>query len=162
MRPETAFVIRFAPKLIVPDEPDACWDWAGSKDKHGYGRIQRGGTHGGIVKAHRASYELFIGPIPDGMDVLHECDTPSCANPRHLKAGSHSDNMRDMALRNRSAMRGRYGVKHPRHKHPQEIRDLVVGMAKDGKGSRAISTATGIGRSTIRYMLAREHSLALE
>jgi hypothetical protein len=49
-----------------------------------------------MLKAHRASYSLFVEPIPNNMHVLHRCDVPSCVNPSHLFLGTHSDNMKDM------------------------------------------------------------------
>lgn len=78
---------------------ESCWIWTGSKTANGYGRMARGGTHRRPCPAHRVSYILNIGPIPDGLHVLHNCpngDTPSCVNPSHLKIGTQQDNMDDM------------------------------------------------------------------
>jgi hypothetical protein len=58
-----------------------------------------------IVRAHRWSYERFVGPIPPEHEVCHRCDTPPCVNPDHLFVGTHTDNMRD------SSDKGRQG--HP-------------------------------------------------
>lgn len=52
-------------------------------------------------KAHRVSYEMRHGPIPDGLNILHDCDNPNCVNPSHLKAGTQQENMRDASLRGR-------------------------------------------------------------
>lgn len=58
---------------------------------------------------HRVSWELTYGPIPDGRFVLHRCDVRTCINPDHLFLGSHKDNMRDMAVKRRSAYGARNG-----------------------------------------------------
>lgn len=69
-----------------------CWTWNGHRDKDGYGTLRVGRTQ---MRAHRFSYELHNGPIPDGELVRHACDNPPCCNPSHLGLGDHVDNMRD-------------------------------------------------------------------
>lgn len=77
-----------------------CWLWRGSLDGGGYGQIS---TAQGFApaKAHRVSWEMRNGPIPDGMVVCHTCDTPACVNPDHLFIGTQQDNMRDCSRKNR-------------------------------------------------------------
>ena len=77
-----------------------CWVWNGYCNPDGYGQRKINGT---TVRMHRASYEVFIGAIPEGMHVLHKCDNPSCINPQHLFLGTHSDNMQDMWNKGRHA-----------------------------------------------------------
>lgn len=78
--------------------PDECWMWTASRRALGYGQIRIGGKS---RKAHRVAYELANGPIPAGMAVLHGCDNPPCVNPAHLRAGTMTDNVRDMVTRGR-------------------------------------------------------------
>jgi hypothetical protein len=75
-----------------------CWDWIGHKDKKGYGRIL---VEGKIQLAHRVSWELANGPVPNGLLVLHRCDNPSCTNPEHLFVGTQKDNIDDMVNKGR-------------------------------------------------------------
>ena len=151
----TTLYDRFFAKVRAPHGVDGCWEWTGSTDYHGYGRLQRGRRGEGVVKAHRLSYEIHKGPIPDGLDVLHTCDNPPCANPYHLKVGSHADNMHDMAVRERAAMKGCFGVAHPCAVWPTEAREEVFSLYEAGLRSRRISRATGIPRSTVRSILSR-------
>lgn len=69
-----------------------CWHWAGPRNAFGYGRMTSGGR---LQVAHRLCWEVFNGPVPDGLSVLHKCDNPSCINPDHLWLGTYSDNIRD-------------------------------------------------------------------
>lgn len=85
------------------DPATGCWVWQGANDRDGYGRI--GGSAYGVPWfkfAHRASYEEFVGPIPEGLHVLHHCDNPPCINPDLLYTGTPLDNGRDKAARGRS------------------------------------------------------------
>lgn len=68
-----------------------CWFFV-SNDSKQHGRINKMGR---AVLAHRVSWELHFGPIPDGMEVLHECDIKQCVNPEHLFLGTQKDNMAD-------------------------------------------------------------------
>ena len=82
---------RFWPKV---QKSDGCWLWiAGGDSETGYGRIRAGGRGTTQLLAHRAAWELTNGPVPDGLWVLHHCDTPRCVRPDHLFLGDHADNM---------------------------------------------------------------------
>lgn len=86
-----------------------CWLWTGATDPYGYGNFGwRGHSH---VKAHRAAFLLFVGNIPAGLFVCHDCDTPGCVRPAHLFLGSHEANMADMSRKDRRP-RGDADVNH--------------------------------------------------
>lgn len=84
------------------DDKNKCWNWTAYKTKLGYGSFSLDGTSK-ITWAHRASYILYVGEIPDGMFVCHKCDNPSCVNPNHLYIGTPKQNSRDRDLRGRAA-----------------------------------------------------------
>jgi hypothetical protein len=96
-RPETPLFVRFWRK--VQKTPSGCWEWGGARHLQGYGFIKR--KDGAQLRAHRVSYEIHYGPIPDGFDVCHRCDNPPCVNPEHLFLGTDLDNMQDMIAKGR-------------------------------------------------------------
>jgi hypothetical protein len=91
---------RFQANISV--QPNGCHLWTASRDRAGYGRFVDGGVH---HKAHRWIFEQVKGPIPAGLGVLHNCDTPPCVNSDHLRAGTQADNAADMVVRRRGTLR---------------------------------------------------------
>lgn len=88
----------------VAHDPDGCWLWTAFCDANGYGKCNRNGEQ----LAHRVAYKLIHKVIPDGLDILHRCDNPTCVRPAHLYAGTHQQNMRDRDVRGRTSR----GTKH--------------------------------------------------
>lgn len=84
---------RFWPKVHVIG-PTECWWWIGARNDQGYGRLGVGPRGAGMVYAHRFAYELFVGPIPDGLEPDHLCRNPPCVNPSHLEPVTHAENIR--------------------------------------------------------------------
>lgn len=106
--------------------PEDCWDWTGAKRWDGYGRLHYLRKQ---TTANRVSYELANGPIAPGLTIMHTCDRPSCCNPAHLRAGTHSENMRDMSNKNRAG-----GQKMT----PDDIREIRRKSA-EGKTDRELA-----------------------
>ena len=99
--PKLAPWLRFLAKVRVSQ--GGCWEWLACKDKDGYGIFMWSFKQ--KVPAHRASFQLHKGPIPNGMLVMHSCDNPPCVNPDHLVLGSTQDNVDDKMAK------GRYRLK---------------------------------------------------
>lgn len=82
------------------ERTDGCWLWLGGVNEDGYGDRMDGDRH---VLAHRFSWEIANGPIPDGLLVLHKCDVRRCVRPDHLFLGTHRDNQLDKMAKGREA-----------------------------------------------------------
>lgn len=90
-RPATTIADRFAARIGV--RHDGCWEWLGARSD-GYGRIQIAGRS---CRTHRVAYEMFAGPIPEGMALDHLCRNRSCCNPAHLEVVTWGENNRRTA-----------------------------------------------------------------
>lgn len=90
---------RFHASYII--DSSGCWLWVKSGNLLGYGQFfYRGRYH----TAHRISYLIYYGELPEGKDVCHRCDVRGCVNPAHLYIASHLENMRDMYRRGRNPL----------------------------------------------------------
>lgn len=107
---------------------DSCWLWIGPANAAGYGRISYDGTLG---YAHRRSYELRVGPIPEDRELDHTCNNRNCINPAHLEPVSHQENQRRIKERGTAAR----GSRSPRAKLTEDevlaiVADLDSGVPK--------------------------------
>lgn len=95
------------------DKSGECWEWQAYRMPWGYGRF--GCADGKTRTAHRISYEMAFGPIPEGLIVCHTCDNPPCVRPKHFFLGSHKDNAQDAVRKRRS----------PHHANPDSYRHIA-------------------------------------
>jgi hypothetical protein len=91
-----ATITRFKTKFKSGNEDD-CWEYEGCTS-YGYGKFR---IDTRMIQAHRISWTIKNGEIPEGLLVLHKCDNRICINPNHLFLGTNKDNMRDMHSKNR-------------------------------------------------------------
>lgn len=127
-----------------------CWLWTACKVS-GYGAFGMNGTH---YKAHRVSFIMHNGDIPEGYDVCHSCDNPLCVNPHHLFAGTEADNMRDMKNKNRNNSCKGEGNAHAKLKE-QDVITIRNEYAKGGATTRELASRYGVTSSTISAITRR-------
>jgi hypothetical protein len=127
--------------------PTDCWLWQGCKRWDGYGRYN---LHRKQMTAHRRSWEIANGrELPEGMHVLHMCDTPACVNPAHLGIGSHKQNMEDSKRKKRHT----YGERSNTAKLTEA---MVLKLRAEGLRGKAIEQRAkelGIGHSTLQAII---------
>jgi hypothetical protein len=133
---------RFLSKIAV-DEKTGCWNWTASKGRRGYGWIWVGNRN---ERAPRVSYEIYRGPIPDGMQVCHHCDNPPCVNPDHLFVGSDAENKADKMTKGRQAR----GASHGRAKLTED--DVLEIRAARDSTLRELATKYGVCEYQISYV----------
>ncbi len=112
----------FWKKVDIKGEDD-CWEWLGGRNHH-YGLFQMNMK---VYRTHRLSYEFTYGSIPEGLYVLHSCNNPPCCNPKHLRLGTHIDNMKQMDKDGRRRCLILFGDESRHHKltekHVGEIKE---------------------------------------
>jgi hypothetical protein len=139
---------------------DGCWEWTGAKPNGRYGTLHLGGPVRRTGLAHRISWMIHFGPIPDGLCVLHRCDNPGCVRPDHLFLGTKGDNNRDAVAKNRhrSVARERpelmlRGERHPAARLTE--RD-VIAIRLSSCGPHELATTYAVTYQNIMAILTRK------
>jgi len=149
-RTDESLLSRFWDKVR---KSNVCWIWEGARVGAGYGSFRVGGRKGKSLLAHRVSYVIEHGDIPDGCLVCHRCDNPACVRPEHLFAGSHKDNSQDMERKGRT---GRcYGKRNGKATFTFEQAEEVRGLRREGMTYRALASRFGIANKTVYDILRR-------
>lgn len=156
-KPHLSIKERFLLHVNIPDDPNGCWEWTGSKNSSGYGQL---GIDGKLYLVHRISYALFVGMIPDDMLVCHVCDDPKCVNPDHLFLGTYKDNMHDMISKHRedhskSAKGERNG--RTQRKLTNEIVYQIREMIEQGHTNTEIARNFGVKQNTISQIKTKRN-----
>lgn len=152
------FVKHFWEYVTPTENPNSCWLWAGYRNRSGYGQVSAHCKH---MLAHRVSWEIHHGPVPDGLFVLHHCDVPSCVNPDHLWLGTHTDNMRDMSKKQRHGSTTHpecrlRGSDHPVSKLTNKDVRQIRALASTPITISELSRRYGVTRAVIRGIIRRE------
>lgn len=140
---------RFHQKWI-PEPYSGCWLWSGGVDGKGYGALWQDNK---LQRAHRISWILHNGEIPNRLFVLHKCDTPSCVNPNHLFLGNQSDNTLDSIRKGRYSPLDNKGEKNPISKANERI---IFDIRSSDKSCSELAIRYNLEYSTVwkikRYM----------
>ena len=148
-------VARFWTKVDVR-EPDECWPWTAAvrSTRCQYGVLK---VDGRVRLAHRLSYEIANGPMPDGVLVCHSCDVPLCVNPAHLFAGSYRDNAVDALQKGRMTpvqTRHQAGVENLNARLTEDVVRAIRADRAGGMNLVPLAAKYGVGYSTVRDVVA--------
>ena len=136
-----------------------CWIFMGATNDFGYGIIGKDGGRGaGNERAHRATYEAFIGHVPDGLFVCHHCDVPACCNPDHLFIGTNADNMADCKSKGRNSQPPRnlhvVGGVHPLAKLTTDNVVEIRRLAASGVMQKDLAAQYGVSQTSMSKIIS--------
>jgi hypothetical protein len=127
---------------------DGCWNWTGYTTSGGYGTIH---VDGQTICAHRYSYVLHVGPIPDGVHVCHKCDNRRCVRPDHLFLGTRVDNMQDAIAKGRLPKGEKRGHAKLNDDCVRELRQRYC----DGATLRELASRFKLSTATVHQIVLR-------
>jgi hypothetical protein len=152
MKLSASVIARFH-RYAKPGQPNACWEWQGCLDAHGYGQLSDK-PNKTVLKAHRIAYFMAKGKIPKGRGICHDCDNPKCINPDHLYAGTQGDNFSDMLARGRhSPPPHKYGKYHGQARLSEK---QVLTIRKSLLSGAALARKFQMSQSTISAIRNRK------
>ena len=144
--------IRFLKQADTSDlDAGVCWRWIGAVNSNGYGRFVDKNVH---KLAHRSSYEMFVGNIPDGQNVCHTCDNRLCVNPHHLWLGTQSANIKDAVSKGRIFRPNTNGERNGNRKLCDNDIRRIRAMFEGGQRKYRIAECFGVSPSTIGEIIA--------
>lgn len=150
------FIRSFQDRYHMIPGGSGCWEWSGPYDKDGYGVIKRLGK---TYRAHRVSFTIHNGKIPEGLMILHSCDNPKCVNPAHLSPGTAKDNSDDMIRRGRKAVvRGAEALRGARNARAKLTSLEVLRIrcrASEGESQAALAREFNVSDAAICNIIAR-------
>jgi len=133
-----------------------CWEWTGGTNGYGYGVLAI--AHGRPRLAHRLSWELAHGPVPDGLCVLHRCDNRLCIRPDHLFIGTRSENTKDRHDKGRTARGESFTPSKLTAAQAADIRARYAAIPRYARGRmRPLLREFGIAQSTL-YSIVNEQT----
>lgn len=152
------------------NKTDSCWLWTGCKNGNGYGHLTVARR---TLKAHRASWIIHHGEIPDGLQVHHNCpdgDNPSCVNPSHLWVGTQLENVADRESKGRGSL---LAARETMASHPEmrargeasgnarltegKVREIRRRYSAGGVLHRQLAVEFGVSKAAITFIISRKN-----
>lgn len=134
-----------------------CWYWVGLRSWLGYGQIAAARNYGSCeIAAHRLSWELFNGPVPTGLKVLHRCDVRACVNPSHLFLGSQADNVADMIAKGRGRSIPMYGEANPGARLTTDQVRAIRAAHASGETQHGLARRFGVAPMTVNRIVRHQ------
>jgi hypothetical protein len=131
-------------------QDDGCWMFLGPWNSHGYGHLTYDGK---VYRAHRASYIIYVGSIPEGLNVLHRCDNRYCVNPEHLFLGTLADNALDMRAKGRDTYGQNFGVNNGQAVLKEHEVLQIMGLLEEGNLTQdEIGRLFGVSRGAVKQI----------